>query len=75
MFNKQAGVFYRGINKIKPRGEAEWLCTPIKHDPRVYWTTSKTFPEKLVSIELIARFCERWKLAHEKNIQTYEIIL
>ena len=36
MFNKQAGVFYRGINKIKPRGEAEWLCTPIKHDPRVY---------------------------------------
>ena len=35
MFNKQAGVFYRGINKIKPQGEAEWLYTPIKHDPRV----------------------------------------
>ena len=33
MFNKQAGVFYQGINKIELRGEAEWLCTPIKHDP------------------------------------------
>ena len=32
LFNKRAGVFYRGI---KPRGEAEWF-NPIKHDPRVY---------------------------------------
>ena len=36
-FNKRVGVFY----------------TPIKHDPRVYWTTSKTFLEKRVSMELI----------------------
>ena len=28
-FNKQRGVFYRGI---KPRGEAEWFYNPIKHD-------------------------------------------
>ena len=37
MFNKRVGVFY----------------TPIKHDPWVYWTTSKTFLEKRVSMELI----------------------
>ena len=37
MFKKRVGVFY----------------TPIKHDPRVYWTTSKTFLEKRVSMELI----------------------
>ena len=37
MFNKRAGVFYRGIN----------------HEARVYWRTSKTFLEKRVSMELI----------------------
>ena len=50
MFNKRAGGFYRGR---KPRGEAKWPYTPIKPDPRVYWTTSKTFREKRVSMELI----------------------
>ena len=50
MLNKRAGGFYRGI---KPRGEAEWPYIPIKPDPRVYWTTSKTFLEKRVSMELI----------------------
>ena len=52
MFNKLVGGFYRGIN-IKPLGFASWLYTPIKPDPRVYGTTSKTFLEKRVSMELI----------------------
>ena len=40
MFNKRVGGFYRGI---KPRGEP---------DQRVCWTTSKTFLEKRVSMEV-----------------------
>ena len=38
---------------LKPRGEAKWPYTPIKPDPWIYWTTSKTFLEKRVSMELI----------------------
>ena len=33
MFDKRAGVFYRGV---KSGGEAEWRYNPVKHDPRVY---------------------------------------
>ena len=58
MFNKRVGVLY----------------TLIKHDPRVYWTTSKTFLEKRVSMELITMTL-LWTLeAYEKSI-TYEIIV
>ena len=39
---------------FSPRDEAEWVYTPIKLDPRVYCTTSKTFLEKRVSMELIS---------------------
>ena len=47
----------------------------IKHEQRVYWTTSKTFLEKRVSMELITMTL-LWTLeiAYEKNI-TYEIIM
>ena len=42
MFNKQAGVFY-------------WV-DPIKYNPRVYWTASKTLCKKHVSWESKQRF-------------------
>ena len=48
MFYKRG--FYR---RIKPRVEAEWFYTQITPDPRDYWTTSKTYLEKRVSMELI----------------------
>ena len=42
MFHKWEGGFYWG----------SWVALdPIKHNPRVYWTASKTFHKKCVSWE------------------------
>ena len=58
MLNKRPGVFYRGI---KPRGEAEWIYSPIRHDPRVirheprvlsvFWWAVGLMPESLLHLK------------------------
>ena len=71
LFNKRAEVFYRDI---KQRGEAKWLCNPIKRDPRVYWTASKTCQKKRVSWKSERRF-KLWGegvCLQEKQAMNYE---